>query len=62
MDLQICRLSIFEIVAFLQNMFEKSGGEISRNNNKGVLDRPWTKRKVLRAISSTLKLQYFRNS
>ena len=29
------------------NIFEKSGGEISRKNNKGVLDRPWTKWKIL---------------
>ena len=36
---------------------EKSGGETSRKN-KGVLDRPWTKRMVLRAISSTLKLKF----
>ena len=27
-------------------------------NNKGVLDRPWTIGKVLRAISSTLKCQF----
>ena len=38
-------------------MFGESGGEISRKNNKGVLDRPWTKLMVLRAISSTLKSQ-----
>ena len=31
-----------------------------RINNKGVLERPGTKWKVLRAISSTLKFQYFR--
>ena len=42
-------------------MFEKSGGDISRKNNKGVLDRPWTKRRVLRAISSTLKCQFTGN-
>ena len=27
-------------------------------NNKGVLERPWTKWRVLRAISSTLKCQF----
>ena len=27
-------------------------------NSKGVLDRPWTKWKVLKAISSTLKSQF----
>jgi hypothetical protein len=31
-----------------------------RINNKGVLERPGTKWKVLRTISSTLKFQYFR--
>ena len=31
-----------------------------RIKNKGVLERPGTKWKVLRAISSTLKFQYFR--
>ena len=30
-----------------------------RKINKGVLERPWTKRRVLRGISSTLKFQYF---
>ena len=43
---------------FSQNHFGESGGEISRKNNKGVLGRPWTKLKVLRAISSTLKFQF----
>ena len=42
-------------------MFGKSGGEISRKHNKGVLDRPWTKQRVLGAISSTLKFQYVGN-
>ena len=32
-----------------------------RNNNKGVLGRPWTKRRVLSAISSTLKFQFTGN-
>ena len=40
----------------------KYGSDISKKNNKGVLGRPWTKRRVLRAISSTLKFQYFRKS
>ena len=30
-------------------------------SNKGVLDRPWTKWMVLRAISSTLKFQFTEN-
>ena len=29
-----------------------------RGTNKGVMDRPWTKRRFLRAISSTLKFQF----
>ena len=29
-----------------------------RINNKGVLDRPWTKSKVLNDISNTLKFQF----
>ena len=38
-------------------MIGKSGGEISRKN-KGVLDRPWTKWRVLMVMSSTLKFQF----
>ena len=55
LDFHIFRFSIFNC---LQNSFGKSGGEISRKNNKGVLDRPWKNRRVLRAISSTLKFQF----
>jgi hypothetical protein len=43
---------------FLEKVFEKYVGEISRKNNKGVLERPGTKWVVLRAISSTLKCQF----
>ena len=43
LDFQISRFSMFEISLFSQNMFEQSGGEISRKSNKGVLDRPWAK-------------------
>ena len=32
-----------------------------RKHNKGVLGRPWTERRILKAISSTLKFQYFQN-
>ena len=32
---------------WLQNVFENSGGEISRKNHKGVLDRPWAKPALL---------------
>ena len=31
---------------------------INNNNNKGVLERPWTKWRVLDAISTTLKCQF----
>ena len=55
----ISRFPILDIsFYFFQIHFGKSGGEISRNNNKGVLDRPWTKWRVLFAISSTLKFQF----
>ena len=30
-------------------------------NEKGVLDSPWIKRRILRAISSTLKFQFTAN-
>ena len=50
LDFQIFRFLIFDIYIYiyiyicsLQNVFENSGGEISRKHNKGVLDRPWTK-------------------
>ena len=48
----------FQFSIFLKNIFEKYVGEISRKNNEGVLERPGTKWKVLRAISSTLKCQF----
>ena len=51
----------FSIFVFLLEMFGKAGGDISRKNNNGVLDRPWTKWMVLMAISSTLKFQFTEN-
>ena len=39
---------------FLKNMLVRYRGI----NNKGVLERPWTKWRVLRAISTTLKCQF----
>ena len=51
----------FPISIFLGNIFEKHMlVGYRRINNKGVLERPGTKWKVLRAISSTLKFQYVR--
>ena len=44
--------SIYKI--FSKNMLVRYRGI----NNKGVLDGPWTKWRVLRAISSTLKFQF----
>ena len=52
------RFSISAFVLVSRKIFEKYGGEKSRNNKKGVLDRPWTKRRVLRAIYSTFKFQF----
>ena len=43
---------------FLQNMFGNLGVRYRGKNHKGVLDRPWTKWKVLRAISGTLTCQF----
>ena len=43
---------------FLQHNVGKMLVGYRRINNKGVLDRPWTIWKVLRAISSTLKCQF----
>jgi len=45
--------TIFVFVTY----FWKYCDDISRKNNKGVLDRPWTIWKVWKAISSTLKFQ-----
>ena len=42
-------------------MFGKSGGEITRKKKRGVLDRPWTKWRVLRVNSSTLKFEFTEN-
>ena len=55
---EISRFSFLEICFCLNIIFETYVGEISRKNNKGVLERPGTKWKVLRAISSTLKCQF----
>ena len=57
LDFQIFRFSILEIFRgeiFLKNMLVRYRGI----NNKGVLERPWTKWRVLDAISTTLKCQF----
>ena len=54
---QIFRFSILEFLfwkTFPKNMLVRYRGI----NNKGVLERPWTKWRVLRAISTTLKCQF----
>ena len=55
---QIFRFSIIDILffckIFLENMLVRYRGI----NNKGVLERPGTEWRVLRAISSTLKCQF----
>jgi hypothetical protein len=54
---QISRLTIIDLVCckrFSKNMLVR----YRVINNKGVLERPWTKWMVLIAISSTLKLQF----
>ena len=51
------RCPYFEIFNFREINLKKSGFEISKNNNKGVLGRP----RVLRAIPSTLKFQFTEN-
>ena len=49
------------VFIFLGNIFETNMlVRYRRINNKGVLERPGTKWKVLRTISGILKFQYFR--
>ena len=57
----ISRFPDFEISVFRKQILDKSGFYRSKTNNKGVMARPWTKRRVLRAISSTLKFQFTRS-
>ena len=62
LDFQISRFSIFEVFCscniILKHMLVRYRGI----NNKGVLDRPWTIWKVLKAISNTLKFKFPVNS
>ena len=50
----------FRFLFFLEIFSKNRLGRYRIINNKGVLERPGTKWKVLRTISSTLKFQYFR--
>ena len=55
---EIFRFSIIEMFSFC-NIFSKNMLVRDRGiNNKGVLERPGTKWRVLKAISSTLKCQF----
>ena len=63
-QIQISRFSDFQIFdfrfLFFLKIYRKSRLVRYRGiNNKGVLERPGTKWKVLMTISSTLKFQYF---
>ncbi len=54
----IFRFPILEIASFCKIVSKSMLVRYRGINNKGVLERPWTKWKVLRAISSTLKCQF----
>ena len=55
---EIFRLSILEIVSFCKMFLKNMLARYRGINNKGVLERPWTKWMVLKAISTTLKCQF----
>ena len=55
---QIFRFSILEIFLFWKIYSKIMLVRYRGINNKGVLEKPWTKWRVLRAISSTLKFQF----
>ena len=50
--------SILEISSFCKILLEHMLVRYRGVNNKGFLGRPWTKWRVLRAISSTLKFEF----
>ena len=49
---------IFEIICVRKILLANLVMSYRGKKNKGVLDRPWAKRMVLMAISSTLKFQF----
>ena len=51
----------FRYCRFLEICYRHLVLKYRRKHNKGVLGRPWTTRRVLRAISSTLKFQFTEN-
>ena len=59
--IQISRLSILEILFLLKIVLKNMLVRYRGINNKGVMERPWTKWRVLRAISTTLKCQFSEN-
>ena len=58
LDFQIFRCSILEFLSLCNIISTNTLVRYRGINDKGVLERPWTKRRVLRAISSTLKFQF----
>ena len=53
--------SILEIIFYWETFWKHMLVRYRGINNKGVLERPWTKWRVLRAISTTLKCQFTGN-
>ena len=53
-DLLVFKLSILDLLCFCKICLRKVLVRYRGIDNKGVLERPWTKWKLLRAISSTL--------
>ena len=58
LDVQISRFPILDIFVFRKTISKNMLVRYRGINNKGVLERPWTKWRVLRAISTTLKCQF----
>ena len=58
LDFHISRFSIIDIFLFATYFYTNMLVRYRGINNKGVLDRPLTKWRVLSAISSTLKFQF----
>ena len=55
---RIFRFSILEIFYYSKIILGNLVVRYRGKNNKGVLERPWTKLMVLRAISSTVRFQF----
>ena len=59
--LSVNRIFDFQDFCYLRNMFEHMVERSRGKDNKGVLDRPWTIWRVLKAISNTSKCQFTGN-